>query len=236
MFKTNEKDEVIYTCLGCGYEGPEPEFWFEEDGEKGEACPKCGYMGVRPADKRSPYTVKRDFSCGFSLWLDSEVGLENAKEDGYDTESIDWNEFAEDCIRVERRVVEFLEKKYGLTMRAEGHDSNGDLLGSCWIPMRDEDQAIEGTDRCWLTEEQGKAFELLMTMQGTDRAIDFLNSNDGDFGDHDELFKGCGEFASKYLEACLHFFAQGDDEEEIFEDRQIELRKLEQEKEKVGTE
>ena len=236
MFKTNEKDEIIYTCLGCGHEGPESEFWFEVDGERGEECPKCGYMGVRPADKRSPYTVKRDFSCGFSLWLDSEVGLDNAKEDGFNVDSIDWAEFAEDALRVERRIVEFIRNKYGLTMRDEGHDSTGDLLGSCWIPMVDDDQAIEGTDRCWLTEGQGKAFELLMTMQGTDRALDFMNSYDGDFGDYEELFKDCGEFASKYLEASLHFFDQGKDEIELFEDRRIELRRLEREKEKVGTE
>jgi hypothetical protein len=154
--------------------------------------------------------------------MDDQYTIEdNARELGITLTDKDWERINEDTRRIEKNIIGYLEKKYGIKFREEGHSDN-ELIGTCWLPLGDtewkyseEEIEKEYGGRYPLNNKQAKAYTLMMDATGTDVAIDMLASYDGDFGD--DLFKGCGRKIRKIVDVYMYFFDHPCDDVEIYE-------------------
>lgn len=54
-----------------------------------------------------------------------------------------WEHVAEDLALLEERYLRELTRVFGITFRMEGHDSDGDLLGSCWVDLNKHPEALK---------------------------------------------------------------------------------------------
>lgn len=69
-------------------------------------------------------------NCGFSIGTSHEdVIKQNAEEDGIE---LDWDKVNEDIQAIETQCIAWLDKQFG-SARAEGHDSDGDLIGTLFV-------------------------------------------------------------------------------------------------------
>ena len=70
-----------------------------------------------------------------------EVLHKGVKKDGTITER-GWEHINEDIPKMERRFLAELKRVTGFTFRDEGHDSRGDLVGSCWVNLMEHPEAL----------------------------------------------------------------------------------------------
>ena len=93
---------------------------------------------------------------GFAMYFTDEGTIEiNARErhaegmlkkgatkNGEITDS-GWEHINSDMRDMEMRLLVELHKATGITFREEGHNGNGDLVGSCWVNIKEHPEAVK---------------------------------------------------------------------------------------------
>lgn len=84
-------------------------------------------------------------SLGFAVMTADQSVIEEwfAQSFGRDPNEADWEKINADIALVERNAVEFLGRKLGHNVRAEGHSGDDNaLVGSCWVAL-DNTEGLE---------------------------------------------------------------------------------------------
>jgi len=84
------------------------------------------------------------FNFGFYIGTgEASMVEQNMQDDGVDTSAPDfWDKLTDSWMKLERNMLRVIQQN-GLVLRAEGHGDNGDLAGTAWLYIHDNDRLNE---------------------------------------------------------------------------------------------
>lgn len=148
--------------------------------------------GLDPTVDHEDTTTFKTISFGFAIRTSHEDMIkEHAAELGLELNDRNWEQVNKDIERLERNIVALLNK-HGIDATPEGHDNNGDLIGSASVKT--------GTPAWeWVSKWEDDT-EPLSTTSGT------LTSVEG----AEKLFDGVSEMGQRILDVDVGFFDLGE--------------------------
>ena len=137
--------------------------------------------------RRDPAQLEK-ISFGVSISVSGQEAIEErAAELGIELIDVVWERLNADAGVIERNLTKYLAR-IGIQFRSEGHDSNGDLIGSAWITDQDSSKAEE-------------AVKLVLDVVDTEPK----STSSGTLSNFD-VYAGVGPSGQSLLDVTLSFF------------------------------
>lgn len=88
---------------------------------------------LKAVDQKLRALDQRQWPIGFEIVTSDEHAiLENARERGINTETLNWPTLTVDCTRIEKNAMKMFVA-HGIVFSPEGHSDTGSLVGTIWL-------------------------------------------------------------------------------------------------------
>jgi hypothetical protein len=140
-------------------------------------------------------SLNAEFQFGFAISTGSEdIITSNLQEQGIDVSSVYWEDFNSGLTKLENNLIWILREDAGLMLSPEGHDKDGDYIGTGWLHFeRDKKFNKPGVELLKLAVEHDEPFR---TSSGTINRVPGI----------EKMYEGVPDVVAKGADVTISFF------------------------------